>query len=85
MGKTSFALNIARHATVKADKTVAFFSLEMGKEQLCSRLLATEAMVGGTKLRTGKLEEGEWERLIEAGDILSKTNLYLDDRKSLSV
>ncbi len=52
MGKTSFALNIARHAAVKANKKIAFFSLEMSKEQLASRLLSTEAMVGGTKLRT---------------------------------
>jgi len=62
MGKTSFALNIARHAAVKADKRVAFFSLEMTKEQLVSRLLSTEALVGGTKLRTGKLTEEEWVR-----------------------
>ena len=85
MGKTSFALNIARHAAVKAGKTVAFFSLEMGKEQLCSRLLSTEALVGGTKLRTGKLENDEWVRLIEAGDILSRANIYLDDTPSITV
>ena len=57
----------------------------MGKEQLCSRLLSTEALVGGTKLRTGKLEEDEWVRLIEAGDILSKTKIYLDDTPSITV
>ena len=85
MGKTSFALNIARHAAGKAGKTVAFFSLEMGKEQLCSRLLSTEALVGGTKLRTGKLENDEWVRLIEAGDILSHANIYLDDTPSITV
>ena len=85
MGKTSFALNIARHAAVKAGKTVAFFSLEMGKEQLCSRLLSTESLVGGTKLRTVKLENDEWVRLIEAGDILSRANIYLDDTPSITV
>ncbi len=85
MGKTSFALNIARNAAVKAGKTVAFFSLEMGKEQLCSRLLSTEALVGGTKLRTGKLENDEWVRLVEAGDILSRANIYLDDTPSITV
>ncbi|MCI1956621.1 MAG: replicative DNA helicase [Oscillospiraceae bacterium] len=85
MGKTSFALNIARHAAVKADKKVAFFSLEMSKEQLVSRLLSTEAMVEGTKLRTGRLSEDEWVRLIEAGDILSKTQLYFDDNPSITV
>lgn len=85
MGKTSFALNIARHAAVKAGRTVAFFSLEMGKEQLCSRLLSTEALVGGTKMRTGKLENDEWVRLVEAGDILSRANIYLDDTPSITV
>ena len=85
MGKTSFALNIARYAAVKAQKRVAFFSLEMSKEQLVSRLLSTEAMVEGTKLRTGKLSEDEWIRLIEAGDILSKTQLYFDDNPSITV
>jgi replicative DNA helicase len=85
MGKTSFALNIARYAAVKAQKRVAFFSLEMSKEQLISRLLSTEAMVEGTKLRTGKLSEDEWIRLIEAGDILSKTQMYFDDNPSVTV
>ena len=85
MGKTSFALNIARHAAVKAQKRIAFFSLEMSKEQLVSRLLSTEAMVEGTKLRTGRLNEEEWIRLIEAGDILSKTQLYFDDNPAITV
>ncbi len=85
MGKTSFALNIARHAAIKANKKVAFFSLEMSKEQLASRLLSTEALVGGTKLRTGKLNEDEWIHLIEAGDILSKTQMYFDDNPSITV
>ena len=85
MGKTSFALNIARHAAVKANKRVAFFSLEMSKEQLASRLLSTEALVGGTKLRTGKLCEYEWIRIIEAGDVLSKTQFYIDDNPSITV
>lgn len=85
MGKTSFALNIARHAAVKANKRVAFFSLEMSKEQLVSRLLSTEALVEGTKLKTGKLSEEEWIRLIEAGDILSKAQMYFDDNPSITV
>lgn len=85
MGKTSFALNIARNAAVKSNKRVAFFSLEMSKEQLVSRLLSTEAMVAGTKLRTGKLSEEEWVRVIEAGDILSKTQMYFDDNPTITV
>lgn len=85
MGKTSFALNIARNAAVKSSKRIAFFSLEMGREQLVSRLLSTEAMVEGTKLKTGRLNEDEWIRLIEAGDILSRTQMYFDDNPTITV
>lgn len=85
MGKTSFALNIMRHAAVVAEKRVAFFSLEMSKEQLVSRLLSTESMVSSIKLRTGKLDEGEWMRLIEGGDILSKAQMYFDDSSQITV
>lgn len=85
MGKTSFALNIARHVAVNEKKKVAFFSLEMTKEQLVSRLLSTEAMVGSIKLRVGKLAEDEWIRLIEAGDVLSKTHIYFDDTPGITV
>ncbi|MDO4748775.1 MAG: replicative DNA helicase, partial [Eubacteriales bacterium] len=85
MGKTSFALNIAKHVSCVSKKTVAFFSLEMTKEQLASRLLSSEALVGGTKLRTGKLSEEEWQRLIAAGDVLNKANIYLDDTPGITV
>ena len=85
MGKTSFALNIARYVAVKSKKRVAFFSLEMSKEQLASRLLSTEGLIQGTKLRTGKLSDQEWNQLIEAGDILSRTELYLDDTPGITV
>ncbi len=85
MGKTSFALNIARYASCTAKKTVAFFSLEMSKEQLASRLLSTEALISGTKLRTGKLSAEEWDRLIPASDVLSKAELYLDDTPGITI
>ena len=57
----------------------------MSKEQLASRLLSTEGLIEGTKLRTGKLDGDEWTRLIEAGDILSKTEMYLDDTPGITV
>ena len=85
MGKTSFALNIARYASLTAKKTVAFFSLEMTKEQLASRLISTEALVQGTKLRTGKLSDEEWVRIVSAGDVLSKCEFYLDDTPGITV
>ena len=85
MGKTSFALNIARHVAVKTKKRIAFFSLEMPKDQLASRLLSTEGLISGTKLRTGKLNSDEWSRLIEAADILGRTELYLDDASNITI
>ncbi len=85
MGKTSFALNIARNVSVVGKKTVAFFSLEMTKEQLASRLLSSEALVGGTKLRTGRILPDEWKRLIGAGDILKNAPMYLDDTPGITV
>lgn len=85
MGKTSFALNIARNVACQSMKTVAFFSLEMSKEQLASRLLSSEARVGGTKLRTGKLSDEEWGRLIPASDVLKKANLFLDDTSTITI
>lgn len=85
VGKTSFGLNIARHASVAKGRRVAFFSLEMGREQLASRLLSSEAMVEGTRLRSGDLGDEEWTRLVEAGDILGKADLYFDDNPSITV
>ena len=73
MGKTSFALNIAEHVAINKGKKVAFFSLEMSKEQLVSRMLSTKGQISGQNLRTGRLTDKEWERLIEAGDIISKS------------
>lgn len=85
MGKTSFALNIAKHAAIKSRKKVVFFSLEMSREQLASRLLSSEALISGTTLRTGKLSQDEWERLIPASDVLGATEMYLDDTPGLTV
>lgn len=85
VGKTSFGLNIARHATVAKGRRVAFFSLEMGREQLVSRLLSSEAMVEGTRLRSGDLSEGDWAKLVEASDILTKAELYFDDSPGITV
>ncbi len=85
MGKTSFALNIARSVAVTQRKKVAFFSLEMSKEQLASRLLSTEGLIESQKIKTGKMSEDEWSRLIQAGDVLSGAELYLDDTPSITV
>lgn len=69
MGKTAFVLNLAEYMAFKKDYTVAIFSLEMSKEQLVNRMLSMESRVSSQKLRTGKLEDDEWEKLIESAQI----------------
>lgn len=84
MGKTAFALNIARNAAIMGNGSVAVFSLEMSKEQLTQRLLSSEAKVEIQKIRTGSLEAKEWEDIYVAIDVLSKANLYIDDTPGIS-
>ena len=83
IGKTSFALGVTRTAALKAP--VVFFSLEMSKESIVTRLLASEAKVDATKIRTGKLTEGDWAKLTRAAGLLSEANIYIDDTPSLTV
>ena len=85
MGKTSFALNLARNVAVNQEKTVCFFSLEMSCEQLVSRMLSSEAMIPSTGLRTGRLSPEEWKRLGMAASVLAKAPLYFDDTSSATV
>ena len=85
MGKTSFALNIARNVAVNAGKTVCFFSLEMTRDQLAQRLLSSEAGIKSEKMRTGELDSDEWTRLANAGAVLSKSDIYLDETSSVTV
>lgn len=85
MGKTSFALNIARNVSVYAKKKVLFFSLEMSKEQLAQRVLSTEARVQSTKFRTGNLEPQEWQQIADASLFLSDVELYFDDTANITV
>lgn len=85
MGKTSFALNIARNVAVNAGKTVCFFSLEMTRDQLAQRMLSSEAGIKSEKLRTGDLSADEWTRLAQAGDNLSKAEIYFDETSTITV
>ncbi len=85
MGKTAFALNIARNVAVNENKTVCFFSLEMSRDQLAQRLLSSEAGIPSAKLRTGELDTDEWVRLAQAGEVLSKTQLFLDETPGITV
>ncbi|HEY5536987.1 MAG TPA: replicative DNA helicase [Ignavibacteria bacterium] len=83
-GKTALALNIARNAAVKYKKSVAFFSLEMAFRELILRLLASEALVDGQKLKTGRVSHEEWAKVAKFYPNL-KTNLYIDDTSELSI
>ena len=85
MGKTSFALNIVRNVAVNTGRTVCFFSLEMPRDQLAQRMLSSEAGIKSEKLRTGELDEDEWTRLAQAGDALSKADIYFDETSSITV
>lgn len=85
MGKTSFALNIVRNVAVTSGKTVCFFSLEMSRDQLAQRMLSSEAGIKSEKLRTGELDEAEWTRLAQAGDNLSKANIFFDETSTITV
>ena len=84
MGKTAFALNIATNAA-KANTPVLLFSLEMSKEQLVNRILCSEAMIDSNKLKTGKMEENDWVKIVDALGPLSEAEMYIDDTAGISI
>lgn len=85
MGKSAFALNIAVNVAKKYKKTVAVFNLEMSREQLAMRLLASESFIELQKLATGKLSEEEWSKLCMASASLSQTDIRIDDNPTVTV
>ena len=85
MGKSAFALNMAVNVAKKYNKTVAVFNLEMSREQLAMRLLASESFIDMQKLATGKLSEEEWGKLCMASAALSQTDIRIDDNPSVTV
>ena len=85
MGKTSMALNVALSAAKSSGKTVAIFSLEMSKEQLVTRLIASEGLVENQRLITGNLRESDWQRIAEAASALSCMDIRIDDNPLLTV
>ncbi len=85
MGKTAFALNIARNVSMQSGKTVCFFSLEMSRDQLAQRLLSSEAMIESGKMRTGDLTPDEWTRLTQAGLNLAQAKMYIDETPGITV
>jgi replicative DNA helicase len=85
MGKTALAINIAQYASIENETPVAIFSLEMSKEQLAFRLLASEARVDSQRLRKGFVGEVDWPKLTTAAGRLSEAPIYIDDTPAISV
>ncbi|MCL2587823.1 MAG: DnaB-like helicase C-terminal domain-containing protein, partial [Oscillospiraceae bacterium] len=85
MGKTSIALNILLAAAKSTGNPVAFFSLEMSREQLALRLLAGESHVDSRKLQTGRLSKEEWGRFGRAAADISRTKILINDNSMLTV
>lgn len=85
MGKTAFVLNIAQHVAFRRNIPVAVFSLEMSKEQLVTRLMASEAMIDSQLIRTGELEDQDWEKLMESAAIIGHSPLIIDDTPGLTI
>ena len=85
MGKTAFALNLARYAAVEHKIPVGIFSLEMAAEALVLRLLCTEAMINQTNVRTGKLSADELKRMAQHVGVLGEAPIYIDDSAGLNI
>ncbi|REJ19083.1 MAG: replicative DNA helicase [Paenibacillaceae bacterium] len=85
VGKTAFALNIAQNVGVRARETVAIFSLEMSASQLVQRMVCAESNVDAGRLRTGRLEGDDWEKLTMAIGALSEAEIYIDDTPGVTV
>ena len=85
MGKTAFALNMAVNMAINAKKSVALFNMEMGAEQLITRMLSSVGQIESSKLRTGKLEHNDWKRVNEAISRLADTKIFIDDTPGMTV
>ena len=85
MGKTAFTLNIAQHAAIEHNVSVAFFSLEMSKDSLVQRMLTSEARIDAQTLRKGKLRDDDFPRLARAAGILSHAPVYIDDTPGITI
>lgn len=84
MGKTSLALNMAHAVATRSHLPVGIFSIEMSAEQLAQRLISLEAQVDSQRLRSGRMSDSDWDRLVNAVGALSETPIFIDDTPALS-
>ena len=85
MGKSAFAINIATNVAIKSNIPVVIFNLEMSKEQVANRILCSEALVDSNKVRTGQMEDSDWEKLASTLGPLSAAEIYIDDTPGISI
>ena len=85
MGKTAFVLNLAQYIAISKQYTTAIFSLEMSREQLANRLLSMESYINGQSMRTGRLEDREWDKLVESSGAVASSKLIIDDTPGISI
>ncbi len=85
IGKTAFAMNIATNIAMNLGETVAIFNMEMGAEQLATRMLSSVGQIEGYKLRSGHLENNDWKRINEAISRLADTKMYIDDTPGMTI
>ena len=85
MGKTAFALNLAVNAALSTPKAVALFNLEMGAEQLAERMIGSVGGIDMGKLKTGQLDDKDWQKVNEAMSELGETNIYIEDMSGITV
>jgi replicative DNA helicase len=84
MGKTALAMNIAESCALKEQKSVAIFSMEMGSEQIATRLLGSVAKVNQNKMRTGELDDNDWAEIANALGVLNEAPLFIDEGSALN-
>ena len=84
MGKTALSLNIATHAALREKKVVAYFSVEMGKEAVMTRMLASEAKISLSDLRVGAIDDKAWPKLISTAAKVSEAPIFIDDTSGIS-
>ena len=85
MGKTAFVLNLAQYIAIRKQYATAIFSLEMSREQLVNRLLSMESFINGQSMRTGRLEDREWDKLVESSGAVASSKLIIDDTPGISI
>ena len=85
MGKSALAINIATNVAVKANKGVIIFNLEMSKEQVGNRILSSESMIDSNKIRTGQLDDKDWEKMVSTIARIADAPIYIEDSSDISM